>query len=156
MAAGLELRLLFTTAAVVHLAACNGDTKGSAAVLFPASDMTYLSYSDQHGVQIEYLAPSGKTYLWYPGNRAVVAGEWTEVLDRVCYRYGADTFNPVTRRQGGDWECRFTDILAEANLDALAGDPFDLSTTELVPSDLGKCEVPSKFALERIPTCSAK
>lgn len=64
----------------------------------------------QHGTQVEYHAANGTAYLWYPGNRRIVVGEWKiEAIKsskpELCYRYGPNTYNPVTRRPGGSWKC---------------------------------------------------
>ena len=49
----------------------------------------------------------GKAYLWYPGNQRIVVGEWKTQADprgqsytQLCYRYGPNTYNPVTRSRG--------------------------------------------------------
>jgi hypothetical protein len=43
-----------------------------------------------------------RAYLWYPGNRRLVIGAWQRTLDKVCYRYGENTYNP-RRLQRGAW-----------------------------------------------------
>ena len=75
------------------------------------SDSTVVAHDASFGTQIEYHAPDGTSWLLFPGNRAVLRGQW-EVRPRlihgrnaVCYRYARDTFNPVTRKTGGGWEC---------------------------------------------------
>jgi hypothetical protein len=97
------------------------------------SDATVVSRSPslifgQHGTQVEYHAPNGKTYLWYPGNSKIVVGDWEirpsqHKSPELCYRYGTDTYNPVTRTDGGNWRCgdiRYSDM------DILRGNPFRL------------------------------
>lgn len=120
---------------------------------FPDANATYLSYSKQHGMQIVYLAEDGGAYLWYPGNIHVVNGEWEVVLDEICYRYGANTYNPVTRQRGGRWNCRFVGLDASLNIAEVAGDPFSLSSREVVPYVLQRCTVPAEFDVERPSTC---
>ncbi|MGC4024338.1 MAG: hypothetical protein QM744_03815 [Mesorhizobium sp.] len=84
-----------------------------------------------HGTQIEYLSPDGSTYLWYPGNAAVLPGRWKLQKQyygsEICFLYGSYTYNPVTRQTGGNWEC---DIAAYYLLDRdeiVDGDPLKLS-----------------------------
>lgn len=84
-----------------------------------------------HGWQYEYHSPDGKTLLWYPGNRRLVPGEWkveaaADGSPSICYRYGANTYNPVTKTGGGGWECRAGDTRSGDT--ALKGDPFNLTT----------------------------
>ncbi len=43
-----------------------------------------------------------RAYLWYPGNRRLVIGAWQRTLDKVCYRYGENTYN-LRRLQRGAW-----------------------------------------------------
>ncbi|MEP1613403.1 MAG: hypothetical protein ABJL72_15950 [Roseobacter sp.] len=64
----------------------------------------------QHGTQVEYHASDGAAYLWYPGNHRIVVGEWKIEAEqgskpKKCYRYGTNTYNPVTKRRGGKWNC---------------------------------------------------
>lgn len=102
------------------------------------SGNTIMTYNDPdeggHGTQYEYHSADGKVLLWYPGNRNLVRGEWK--VEPVaagpqirCYRYGANTYNPVTRTRGGAWECEKQEW---AYLDtALKGDPFGLASGKL-------------------------
>ena len=102
--------------------------------------VTAVHFDNHHGTQVEYLSPAGSAYLWYPGNRPIVAGEWevrvgdgSSAQTSICYRYGPSTYNPVTGRRGGNWECSLSppDRLRGARL--YAGDPFGLSKNYLVP-----------------------
>lgn len=120
---------------------------------FPDANVTYLSYSEQHGVQIEYLAEDGGAHLWYPGNRRVVSGEWEVVLNEICYRYGANTYNPATLQRGGRWNCRFVGAEAGRNIAEIAGDPFALGNRRAVPYVLQRCTVPVEFDVARPSTC---
>ena len=61
------------------------------------------------GTQVEYLSADGKAYLWYPGNPALMIGEWKtgtvplirknngvesrSELATLCFRYGAQGFS---------------------------------------------------------------
>jgi len=88
---------------------------------------TLRHYSPQHGTQVEYHTADGRAFLWYPGNAIIVAGEWRveempnapklwemppgsgNIVERTlfwpCYRYGPNTYNPVTRQHGDKWQC---------------------------------------------------
>ncbi|MEM1428303.1 MAG: hypothetical protein AAGG09_02485 [Pseudomonadota bacterium] len=43
---------------------------------YPQPNTTYLSFSRAHGFQVNYLAPQGKAWLWYPGNSVGVPEEY--------------------------------------------------------------------------------
>ncbi len=86
------------------------------------------SFVQEHGTQVEFHAEDGTSYLWYPGNRSIVIGNWrTQSSSRgrteICYRYGPSTFNPVTQRSGGSWECATRSF---QNSEFLEGNPFGL------------------------------
>lgn len=114
---------------------------------------TFLSYDPGHGAQIEYLDPNGASFLWYPGNRSVLVGAWK--LDGfyggrpgICFRYGANTYNPVTQARGGDWDCvvgSFHTLFVE---ERLVGDPFNLASGKL-PYVLGKNDHPAAVAARK-------
>ena len=74
------------------------------------SDTTIKSWNSFHGTQIEYHAANGRTWLVYPGNTRSVLGEWkikpNQNRPQMCYRYGRNSYNPITRQWGGAWECR--------------------------------------------------
>ncbi|MEL6599768.1 MAG: hypothetical protein AAFR40_09600 [Pseudomonadota bacterium] len=97
------------------------------------TDTTTRSFTPWHGNQIEYLSPDGKAFLWYPGNVELVIGDWrTEQLPderraRMCYRYGPDTYNPVTEEAGGQWSCRFAAESLYISDEIVDGDPVGLS-----------------------------
>lgn len=98
------------------------------------------------GSQVTYMSPAGRSYLWFPGNRVVLAGGWTieetggyrpyagKPVSQmsVCFRYGANTENAFSGQRGGT-EC----IPAEAGIgliqDSADGDIFGLSRTEVAP-----------------------
>jgi hypothetical protein len=91
--------------------------------------------SQRHGVQIEYHAPNGQSFLWYPGNTRPVIGRW-EVRSAangepiLCYSYGQNSYNPVTKQIGGG-ECKtgYEAMLFQSF--AFVGDPFDLASGRL-------------------------
>ncbi|AUQ46086.1 hypothetical protein PhaeoP72_01793 [Phaeobacter inhibens] len=97
------------------------------------SGATFLDYSVQHGTQVEYLAPDGRAFLWYPGNTAVVIGQWTvkppvgrSKYARLCWKYGPLTYNPVAQNRGGEFSCVKANRHILAEEEYTRGDPFDL------------------------------
>lgn len=112
------------------------------------SNKTSLSLSPGHGPQIEYASADGRVYLWYPGNNVVLSGEWevrkanysrrtTKVDGSVtefsaplaldCFRYGGNTYNPVTRTRGNKWECQASGVSKASRVEIADGDIFGLS-----------------------------
>jgi hypothetical protein len=99
---------------------------------------TRMSFMQGHGTQVSFTAPDGKVFLWYPGNKVVLSGQW-EVRSRaissrstlsiyaeICFRYGTNTFNPVTGTAGNTWQCMPADSLASLTTDSADGDLFNL------------------------------
>jgi hypothetical protein len=84
------------------------------------------------GTQIEFLADEGRSYLWFPGNRGLVPGQW--VVRRwyekyeICFRYGSDTRNAITGERGGDVHCTLLSDYAGTVAEVRDGDPFDLAS----------------------------
>jgi len=95
------------------------------------TDRTIIFYEPSHGTQIEYFAPSGDAYLWYPGNTRVVAGKYKIDGNNICFLYGKKTYNPVTRQIGGKWNCRPSFTHRFSAQKACSGDPFKLSTGDI-------------------------
>jgi hypothetical protein len=121
------------------------------------ANKTVLHYSPQHGTQIEYHTADGRAFLWYPGNPIILPGQWRveevpnvpklweeppgsgNIVERTlfqpCYRYGPNTYNPVTRNTGDKWECSgFFTGFGEAR----DGDLFRLARGGPVPFPLMK------------------
>ncbi len=110
---------------------------------------TILSWDGGHGTQVEYLAPGGRSYLWYPGNQAVVAGTWSlrnrELKEfgggsyqrpEICYNYSNASYNPVTGKSGG-LECSELSNFSIYIEEMAPGDPFRLASGK-VPFPLDK------------------
>ena len=99
------------------------------------SGATFLDYSVQHGTQVEYLSPNGVAYLWYPGNAKIVSGQWKvegpssgSKYARLCWKYGANTYNPVTQTRGGSFNCVPANRHILAEEEYTRGDPLNLSS----------------------------
>jgi hypothetical protein len=76
----------------------------------PDAGRTFRFWSPGHGSQVEYIGPRGQwAFLWYPGNRGVIASRRQTTLIRgvpsVCHLWPPRTYNPVTRERGPGWSC---------------------------------------------------
>ncbi len=83
-------------------------------------------YEDSHGNQVEYLDSAGNCYLWYPGNRVVLVGQWRCDESRIYFRYGYNTYNPVTGITGGRWEPCLIAQWSASIIEAVPGDILGL------------------------------
>lgn len=95
---------------------------------FQYCDHTVLYYEPSHGNQIVYHDRNGTVYLWYPGNSIILAGNWRVEGQYLYFRYGANTYNPVTHEHGGHWERIPLTGGSIPVIDAVPGDPLELST----------------------------
>jgi hypothetical protein len=104
---------------------------------------TFMSFMPGHGTQISYRRPDGAIFLWYPGNTIVLSGRWKIVMRAtsslppvstdICFLYETNTYNPVTKRPGGDWQCMPADLLARFTVERADGDIFGLAVRRAVP-----------------------
>lgn len=132
----------------------NEDVSATQAKAFLAGK-TRLVFDTGHGSQVSYGATDGRTYLWYPGNAVILSGRWevrettTEYVHlgrtahvgrsaEVCFQYGANTYNPVTRERGGQMSCRPFTIFKRGTVEAKAGDVFGLAMRSEAPFVLGR------------------
>lgn len=107
-------------------------------VSLAVSNRTMMMRDSHHGDQFEFLSNDGRTWLWYPGNRTLVRGDWKADRSNICFRYGANAYNPVTKQQGGKWECTPFANWKPRALGAYRGDVFDLTQRNAVPCVLDK------------------
>lgn len=135
------------------------------------SNYTHVSYSRGHGTQVSYHAPGGRVYLWYPGNRVVLSGRWKTEIEKVvrprggglseaqrtytkiniCYKYGPNTYNPVTGNKGGRWNCWPAVIDRRAyTSDTRKGDVFGLSRRTQPPFVLSRDKTSISKLLKKI------
>ena len=116
-------------------------------------NMTVLTHDEVHGPQVAYHSGDGRVFLWYPGNAQVLLGRYElrtadmgitfngirmSDVTRLCYKYGAGTFNPATGRAGGDWDCLPEGMGSFTVRERMRGDPFRLSKRGPVPFVLPK------------------
>ena len=93
---------------------------------------TVLFYESQHGNEIEYYDPNGRSYLWYPGNPHALAGSWRLDEQRLCVIYDSENiFNPATGETGRMWQCSSFEQHKEDIRDTQPGDIFHLSTEQV-------------------------
>lgn len=86
------------------------------------------------GVQIEYTAPDGRLYLWYPENERVAVGQWRiDGQTHVCFRYPVGVHLPSIAHADGSWACHFISLHSTEITDSRAGDFFSLSARNGVP-----------------------
>ena len=111
---------------------------------YPEPGKTYLSYDPWHGYQVSYISGPSTSWLWYPGNRIALPEEWKVEGNRICWRHGKGTYNPVTKQGGGKFECQNYSLALFTKVAELPGDPYRLSTGQ-VPYRRGKCQAPKEF-----------
>ncbi|MGJ0452254.1 MAG: hypothetical protein ACR65T_03340 [Methylocystis sp.] len=95
--------------------------------------LTRMTYDAGHGTQIEYNAPNGRSYLWYPGNSVILPAYWRMQGNEICYLYPGASYNPVMQTRGGDWECQSAAHSLSQTKERMRGDPFGLSRTKRPP-----------------------
>lgn len=97
------------------------------------ANLTVVSYG-AHGPQVSYRSQDGRIWLWYPGNKEILAGEWKVLASGPeCYRYGANTHNPLTGVSGSHWECTIMTPRVGPNMQERSGDVFKLANRKAVP-----------------------
>ncbi len=108
------------------------DEEVSAALEAELSDRTSIVRQQGHGIYVEYTAPDGRLFMWYPQNTSVVTGTWG-VLEKVsppeaCFKY-KDSSHPLTGEFEPE-ECVPADqIIGRAYVvDSREGDVFKLRT----------------------------
>ena len=111
------------------------------------SNRTIKTYNRRFNTQIEFHSADGRTFLWFPGNRRIVKGWWkverrtrSSPFSRkkysvatLCYRYGPNTYNPVTKESGGKWKCLYPGVVFKTKTSKRNGDVFGLSRRTTVP-----------------------
>lgn len=119
---------------------------------YPKAGMTYLSFSAAHGFQVTHLAAGATTYLWYPGNLSGLTGDYKRDTvggrDAMCWRYGPQTYNPVTKTRGGQFACQPMEFTRKTIVAQLSGDPFNLASGR-VPYRMARCTAPREFSFDR-------
>jgi hypothetical protein len=110
------------------------------------TNVTNLSYDSGHGTQVEYVAPGGSNFLWYPGNAVVLPGHWKTIggsrkhPSEICFVYGPNTYNPVTGVVGAKWECEPINLYLSLQTERAKGDVFGLAHRRAVPFVLRRAQ----------------
>ncbi len=119
---------------------------------YPQGNTTYLSLSPGHGFQVNFLAPNGKAWLWYPGNQFGVPEDYkTSIVSgqrAICWRHPTNSYNPVTKTSGGGFQCENLALAQRTIVASLPGDVFSLKTG-LVPYTRRRCDAPQEFNFDR-------
>ena len=113
---------------------------------YPAVDSTYLSYDFAHGYQVTYYESPNRSWLWYPGNRIALPAAWKLDGEKVCWRYGGNTYNPATKEDGGNFSCTSKTRSLFTKVGVLSGDVFGLASGE-IPYVRAKCDAPDQFQI---------
>lgn len=122
--------LLATTLVISAHAGANAE---ETALRAQFSGLTRMTYDSGHGAQIEYNAPNGRSYLWYPGNSVVLPAYWRMQGDEICYLYPQSSYNPITQTRGGGWECQSAASSLSRTKERARGDLFGLSLRKRPP-----------------------
>jgi len=119
---------------------------------YPQAGRTYLSFSQAHGFQVNYIGAGGRAWLWYPGNSRGVPEEYkTDTVNgtkAICWRHPGQSYNPVTKQSGGNFACQSLDLAKRLTVAELPGDPFNLNSGN-VPYPLKRCTAPEAFTFDR-------
>jgi hypothetical protein len=105
------------------------------------SNRTRLNITNSHGPQVTHTTADGKSFLWYPNNKVLLAGEWklepraaqhkvtreNVEIPFICFKYGANTYNPATGSRGAAWECGIAQDSLRRTVESESGDTFGLS-----------------------------
>lgn len=156
-----RIKVILGLLSLLLLASCGGQNNNPLAeimqrdVLFPdypKGGWTYLSFSQAHGFQVNYLSADGKAWLWYPGNTKAVSEEWKRKRvsgqEAVCWRHPSNSYNPVLKKRGGSFACELLSISQRTIVARLKGDTFKLSSGK-VPYRLNRCSAPDDFMFDR-------
>lgn len=111
----------------------------------------YTVATDGGPIQIEYFAPDGRSYLWFPGNTTVVQGQYRYGLvipddggigriGTVEFLYPSNTIG-MTGRKGGKWEAQGISDYRMYVMAVRNGDIFNLSSGE-IPYVRRGCDLP--------------
>lgn len=119
---------------------------------------TSVSYTGAHGTQVSYYAPDGRIYLWYPGNTVVLKGEWKALKpSKLCFKYGANTYNPYANQPGGQWVCRPLQLLlfGQGASEDRKGDVFGLAKRATPPFVSQKGQQQFREITAKLPPATA-
>ncbi|MET0438973.1 MAG: hypothetical protein ABW043_15900 [Devosia sp.] len=107
---------------------------------FNDGGQTVLLQHPEQGSHIIFMGPRGKTYLWYGGSTEVLEGRYYSGMQEntICFKYGADRYNPVTGLPAGRSECTARSDFSALLQQTIKGDVFDLAGRRAAPFALGR------------------
>ncbi len=101
-------------------------------LLAELTDVTTIVKQTGHGIYVEYTAPDGRLYMWYPGNFVAVGGTWgiadTDAMPRACFKYFGAYHGVTGEFEPNDCVSAAQTLSGAFVVDKRAGDVFGLST----------------------------
>lgn len=112
---------------------------------------TVLLQHPEQGAQIIFMGNRGKTYLWYGGSTEILEGHYYSGMreDTICFKYGADRYNPITGLPAGRSECTARSGYSALLQQTIKGDVFDLANRRAAPFVLGRGKTTLELAAKQ-------
>jgi hypothetical protein len=96
------------------------------------SDVTAIVKQTGHGIYVEYTAPDGRLFMWYPGNGGTVTGTWgiSENFSppRACFKYFGAYHGVTGEFEPNECVATAQTLSGAYVVDSRPGDVFALST----------------------------
>ena len=102
------------------------------AARFGWSEATIMTFTQTNGTEVQYLARSGRAYLWHPGKQEIISGTWSVqprnavIPNKLCFTYE------------GQRACKVFGLHMSAMVQWVYGDTFSLESRETAPFVLGR------------------
>ena len=101
-------------------------------LLAELTDVTTIVKQTGHGIYVEYTAPDGRLYMWYPGNFVTVSGTWGIADDystpRACFKYFGAYHGVTGEFEPNECVSAAQTLSGAFVVDKRTGDVFGLST----------------------------
>lgn len=96
-------------------------------------DRTALFNDPTYGRQVEYYGKDRAAYLWFPGSKSVIKGEWVTSPEgrEICFMYFSPIYKQETGLDGTVPSCTNIETWEAEMLDSKPGDVFHLSRHKL-------------------------
>jgi len=125
------------------------DEEVRAALVAELSDRTSIVRQEGHGIYVEYTAPDGRFFSWYPLNTSVEKGTWS-IADagsppEACFKY-KDSYHPLT----GEFEPEECVSAVQ-----LIGSVYEVGSREGDVFELGTKGIPYAKTAEDLPVWPA-
>ena len=96
------------------------------------TDVTAIIKQRGHGIYVEYTAPDGRLFMWYPRNYGVVTGTWgisdSFSSPRACFKYFAARHGVTGEYEPSECVSVEQTLSGAYVIDKRQGDVFKLST----------------------------